>query len=231
MTSKVALLPLLFSAFTQSPAQSDIAPNTLSPIVFAQEESREKQVNIETYTNGTKSVYVSGVEFVHQIRSLPEYRLDEIRTTACGPSALTMAMNYATNRDYKLMEVIQKLPDSVYVKGSMFYDLYSGPEYFGLEIEKLDFKYSDIFQALENGNPVILNIQNYDGITGHAVVVVGMEGFDSKNGSAETLIVHDPFTFANRRFEVVDSMTLLQPGGKYLNYLGILQPFYIVKTE
>lgn len=163
------------------------------------------------------------VPFVHQIDALPEDQKANIRGTACGPAAITMALKYL-GYEIDLMGVIEKLPTTVYVKGARFYNLYAGPELFGKEVHRFKNSPAAIFEALSAGNPVILNIQNYDGITGHAVVVVGMKGFDGEK--ADTLIIHDPFVGAYREFEYIDNWNLRQPEG-YVTPIGILDPFYV----
>ncbi len=172
--------------------------------------------------NTTENVVLS-VPFVHQIDDLPEDKKAEIRTTACGPAALTMIFNYM-GMDVSLYEVIEKLPTEVYVRGRMFYRLDKGPKEF--ELAGVQFKNSPkaIFEQLKAEKPVVLNIQNYDGITGHAVVVVGMKGFDGEN--ARSLIVHDPWVGPYREFEYINANTLKQPEGYNLP-IGILDPFVI----
>ena len=163
------------------------------------------------------------VPFVHQIEDLPEERKAGIRATACGPSSLAMVFNYLET-EVTLWEVIEKLPTSVYVRGSMFYNLYAGADYFNHHSVRFKNSPQEIFDHLKNERPVIMNIQNYDGITGHAVVVVGMKGFDGEK--AEALIAHDPYVEAYREFEYIDDWNLLQPEG-FINRIGNLDPFYL----
>ncbi|MFA6981987.1 MAG: C39 family peptidase [Patescibacteria group bacterium] len=166
------------------------------------------------------------VPFVHQIDDLSEKEKPLVRTTACGPAALTMLFRFhGTN--VSLEEVIAKLPTTVYVKGQRFYNLYKGAEYFSMTSTEIEKTPKSIFETLEKGEPIILNVQNYDGITGHALVVVGMIGFDGEKASS--LVVHDPFVGPYRVFPYASETTLDQPEG-YKNYIGILNPFYVTEA-
>lgn len=178
--------------------------------------------NSRSLENTTENVVLS-VPFVHQIDDLPEDKKDEIETTACGPASLTMIFKYL-DLDISLYEVIEKLPSNVYVRGRMFYQLDKGPAEF--DLRSISFKNStqEIYNRLKNEQPIVLNIQNYDGITGHAVVVVGIKGFDGVK--AKSLIVHDPWVGPYREFEYINENTLKQPEGYYLP-IGILDPFVI----
>jgi len=173
------------------------------------------------YIANTENTVILKVPYTHQIDDLPENKKDEIGTTACGPATIQMILNYFED-NYTLYQVIEKLPASVYVRGSMFYNLYDGPKQFGYDITKVKNNPENIFQTLKKGQPIILNIQNYDAITGHAVVIVGITEFDGQ--TAKSLIVHDPYVSAYRNFEYINNWQLNQPEG-YTNYIGILEPF------
>src|SRR3972149_8359704 len=167
------------------------------------------------------------VPYTHQIEDLSKDSKKTIRNTACGPAAITMALKHLS--DYKTLNaVIDALPNSVYVKGDRFYNLYAAANIFNKETKKFKNSYANIFSILQEGHPIILNIQNYDNITGHAVVVVGIK--DYENGKAKSLIVHDPYRGPYREFIYLDESTLLQPEGN-INYIGILDPFYITDNE
>jgi hypothetical protein len=170
---------------------------------------------------------VLNVPFVHQIDDLSEEEKPLVRSTACGPSALTMLLSFHGNT-IPLDEVIAKLPTSVYVKGQRFYNLYKGPEYFSFTSVKVGREPKDIFATLQKGEPIILNVQNYDGITGHALVIVGMLNFDGEKAS--TLVIHDPFVGPYRSFLYETNGILKQPEG-YKNYIGNLEPFYIEEAS
>ncbi len=167
------------------------------------------------------------VPFVNQINDLPESAKQLIKGSACGPASLTMAFNYY-GQNLSLYEVIQKLPASVYVKGERFYQLQKGPDYFGFKSRSFKNSPQNIYNALEEGNPVILNLQNYDGITGHAVVVVGIKNYT--DGRADSLIINDPFRERNMEFAYIDANHLKQPEG-YVNSIGTLDPFYILPEK
>lgn len=179
------------------------------------------------YILKSDSSIILNVPFVHQIDDLTEQEKTIIRSTACGPAALTMLFKFH-GKDTNLSEVISKLPNSVYVKGQRFYNLAKGPEYFSMKAAQIEKSPNDIFEILQKGEPIILNVQNYDGITGHALVIVGMLDFDGEKASA--LIVHDPYVGPYRQFPYESEEVLRQPEG-YLNYLGIMNPFYIEPNQ
>ena len=72
------------------------------------------------------------VPFVHQYHDLPEDRKTQIMWSACGPTSLTMSFQF-WGVETSLIEVIDKLPNDVYVKGSMFYNLQKGAEIYDCE--------------------------------------------------------------------------------------------------
>lgn len=174
-------------------------------------------------TPSTPQSVVLEVPFVNQIDDLPQDKKKEIRNTACGPAAITMALNYM-DYNIKLWDVIDKLPTTVYIKGKMFYDLPAASKEFDKVSIAITSDYKTIYETLKLKKPIIMNIQNYDNITGHAVVVVGMKNFNGT--TAESLIVHDPYRGPYREFSYYNETTLIQPEGN-LNYIGILKPFYL----
>ncbi|EKD99905.1 MAG: hypothetical protein ACD_22C00138G0004 [uncultured bacterium] len=177
----------------------------------------------DNFIQNTTEDVVLNVPFIHQVDDLPEDKKAEIRSSACGPSALTMVFNYM-GKDLSLYEVIEKLPTSVYIKGSMFYKLNDGPESFGLKAVSFKNSPKAIYDHLKNQKPIVMNVQNYDGITGHAIVVVGIKGFDGT--TAKSLVVHDPWTTAYKEYEYVTPSMLKQPEGYNLP-IGTIDPFIV----
>jgi hypothetical protein len=206
----LTLLPFLISSVTFSPNGS---------VLMSLKAADSIQFLVKT-----NSDIVLNVPFVHQTEGLTSSQQEEIGGTACGPAAIAMVLNFLGD-DVVLVDVINRLPPTVYIKGDRFYDLYAAAQYFSRETVRFENSVNAMYEALSSGHPVVLNIQNYDGITGHAVVVVGIRGFDGKG--AKSLIVHDPFVEGYREFEYVDEGTLQQPEG-YLNPIGILAPFYVI---
>lgn len=188
----------------------------------------EKNQN-SIFIKNNESEILLDVPFVNQKEDLKNTPDEWAGGSACGPSALTMALKF-NGEDTTLYEVANTLPTSVYIKGRMFYNLTKGPEYFGYESVEIDINgetlATDIYNTLKSGNPILLNVQNYDGITGHEVVVVGIKGYNAETKTAKSLIVHDPFRAPYREFEFINPTTLRQPEGWYLS-IGILKPFYI----
>ena len=203
MFTQLALLPILIASATQNLGTEGL--------------------NSTKFITKSQSQIILRVPFVHQINSLEESSKPVMGTTACGPSSVTMALNHM-GHGITLDEVISRLPNTIYIKGDKFYDLYSAAPIFNKTTTKLSRNMEDIYLQLERGNPVILNVQNYDGITGHAMVIVGMKGFDGEN--AESLIIHDPFVGPYREFKFDQWGNLVQPEG-YILPLGPLDPFTI----
>jgi len=201
MMETLAILPLIISSLTSQPVEADlVALNTQTDVQLV-------------------------VPFTHQVSDLSEESKALISNTACGPASLTMAFDYLGS-ELTLESVIAGLPPTVYIKGDKFYDLKSGASPFGFESVDIEQSPTAIYTALSLGNPIVLNIQNYDGILGHALVVTGIRGFDSETGKATSLIVHDPFVGPYREFKYVDANTLMQPEG-FVNLIGIINPFYV----
>jgi hypothetical protein len=174
----------------------------------------------------TPETIVLNVPFVHQIEDLPNDYKTIIKTTACGPASIAMALDFLGEKE-SLKDVIDKLPDTVYIKGKKFYNLYDGPKYFGKKSVVIGYTAKEIYEELSKEHPIILNVQNYDGITGHALVIVGIKNY--KDEKAESLIVHDPFRAPYREFKFLTENTLQQPEG-YQNTIGSLSPFYVIDS-
>jgi len=172
--------------------------------------------------NTTENV-VLNVPYVNQKTDLPENKKDEILGSACGPAALTMVFKYL-GEDTTLYDVISRLPTDVYIKGKMFYNLPGGAKYFGYKATSFKNTPKNIYDQLKKQNPVIMNVQNYNGITGHAIVVVGIKGYDGQK--ATSLIVHDPWTEAYKEYQYINANTLKQTEG-YVLPIGSLDPFII----
>lgn len=165
------------------------------------------------------------VPYNHQIEDLNEKNAYLAGGTACGPTTITMLLRH-NGMETNVNEVIEILPTNVYIKGVGFYALEKGANLFNMRSVEVGYTPTDIYNALYEGNPVIMNIQNYDGLYGHAIVVTGIRGYNGD--TAESLVVHDPFDGPYKRFEYVNSRTLKQPSG-YYNPIGHKKPFYITR--
>ena len=199
MLENLVLVPLLISSLTSQHAE-------VSPFAVKTDETIQLIV-----------------PFTHQYDDLNDTDKAIINYSACGPAVLTMAVKFL-GADVSLSDVISKLPNTVYIKGDRFYKLTDGPSYLGHKAVEIEPSPKQIYATLASGFPVVLNIQNYDGIVGHAVLVVGIKGFNGE--TAESLIVHDPFVGPYREFKYSDASTLIQPEG-YYNPIGIIKPFYV----
>jgi len=180
-----------------------------------------------TYIMNTNDNVILEVPFVHQVNDLQENEKKIIMSSACGPASITMTLKYLGG-DYNISQVINALPNNIYIKGKMFYNLTLAPSIFNKKAVVLKNNYQSIYTALKDGHPIILNIQNYNGLIGHAVVVVGIKNFDGTK--AESLIIHDPYVGPYREFKYLTEKTLKQPEG-FTNYIGTLSHFYVVNSE
>lgn len=194
--------------------------------IFTKNAYASEPVKTAAYKIDQGQDIVLDVPFLNQKDALVGTPDEWAGGSACGPTAITMALNYE-GENYSLYEVVNALPTSVYVKGKMFYKLSDGPKQFGYVSTEIEISTKEIHRVLSEGKPVLLNVQNYDGITGHELVVVGMVGFNGE--TAKSLIVHDPFTTAYRTFDYINEKTLRQPEG-YVLPIGIIKPFYITKA-
>jgi len=163
------------------------------------------------------------VPYFSQLNDISDKVKEKVGSTACGPAVVAMALKYI-KLDVTLDNVISKLPNSVYIKGKGFNDILGASKYFDKESVKVAQNPKAIYETLKQGFPVILNIQNFDGISGHAVLVTGIKGFDGKK--AYSLIVNDPYYGSLMEYKYISANSLLQPKG-YINTIGPVQPFYI----
>lgn len=225
MLNTLATLPLAISMLTQN--KIDIyAKNSVRTKIYME---KVQEADNSIFVKNTNQEIVLNVPFIHQKENLKNTNLEWAGGSACGPAAITMALKF-NNENYTLEDVINKLPTNVYVKGGMFYDLIAGPEQFNYKANELDINVEQMYKTLKSGNPILLNIQNYDDITGHEVVVVGIKGYNKDTKTAKSLIVHDPFKAPYREFEFVNNHVLKQPEG-YYNPIGIINPFYITPQK
>jgi hypothetical protein len=231
---KIMLNALAFISIISASLKPSNEVNFLSS--FQITNSQQIQQTLITITDSQKEnaqestgeTFKLSVPYVNQKENLIGTKYEEIGGSACGPATIAMALQY-NNEKTSLETVIDTLPDTVYAKGKMFYDLNSGPEYFGYTAIPLEINMEQIHKTLKNAHPILMNVQNYDGITGHEILVVGMKNYDSTTKTAEAIIVHDPFREAYREFKILNNNTLQQPEG-YTLPIGILKPFYIIKT-
>jgi uncharacterized protein YvpB len=168
---------------------------------------------------------ILNVPYYNQLKDLNELSSDYAGATACGPTALAiMLKNEGMNVDVN--DVLAVVPNEVYVPKVGFYRIEKGSTYFNKESVKVDFSHKNIYDALNMGKPVFLNVKNYEGSYGHAVVIVGMRGFDGEK--AESLIIHDVWTGPYKEFKFNTYNTLIEPGTNgYINYINEANLFYI----
>jgi hypothetical protein len=205
MFKTLALLPLITSVFS--------TPTALAETV---------DVN-DKFITKTESEILLDVPYINQVKNLEETEDFWAGGSACGPASLTMVVN-DKGASFDLQTVVNRLPTSVYVKGKMFYDLKSGPSYLGYVSNEIEINTTEIYKTLAEGHPIVMNIQNYDGITGHAIVVVGIKGYDGEK--AISLVAHDPFKAPYQVFEYINEATLKQSSG-WVTPIGIIKPFYV----
>lgn len=206
MFNALAFLPLIANVLTSTPT--------------ALAQSLEKT---NKFIQKTESEILLDVPYVNQIEGLKGTSDAWAGGSACGPASLNMVMN-DKGKTYDLQTIVNRLPASVYIKGKMFYNLTAGPGFFGFKSTEIEINTKEIYETLADGNPIVMNIQNYDGITGHAVVVVGIKGFDGT--TAKSLIAHDPFKAPYQVFEYINETTLRQESG-WITPIGTIKPFYV----
>jgi hypothetical protein len=223
MSTAAGLIFAALIALNYAPSNVESPEIRKNGQIFAAFRENTIEEPTSRYISNTEELVLLSVPFTHQVEDLPEDKKAEIRSTACGPASLAMVMNYL-GEDYALYDVIDRVPTSVYVKGKMYYKLYEGPSYFGYEGKRFTYSVTALYEKLQEEKPVILNVQNYDGITGHAIVVVGMKGYNGK--TAESLIAHDPWVEGYREFTYLNDWTLKQPEGFHLR-IGHQEPFVI----
>ena len=211
------------------------------PFISATLKSSSEQINFPNFndqtmrenfnkTNESKLKNIKlNIPYVNQKDDLKDTEYEKIGGSACGPATITMALK-SKGENIDLKKVIDELPDSVYVKGKMFYDLTAGPKYFGFKAIQIEPTIKSVYETLKTGEPILMNIQNYDGVTGHEVLVVGIKNYSEETKSADSLIVHDPFREAYREFPIISEHYLEQPEG-YKLFIGTLKPFYIEKAS
>jgi len=160
---------------------------------------------------------ILNVPYYHQIKDLNDFGTEYAGNSACGPTAVSiMLKNEGLNVDPN--DVLAIVPNEVYISKVGFYRIEKAPSYFNKNAKMIKFSHKNIYDALNSGKPVFLNIYNYEGYYGHAVVIVGMRGFDGEN--AESLIVHDVWTGPYKEFKFNTYNTLIEPDSGYINTIN-----------
>jgi uncharacterized protein YvpB len=163
------------------------------------------------------------VPFFNQYNDLSDYNKELVGKTACGPTAAAiMLQNEGMKVD--INDVLAILPNSIYQPKVGFYQMDQFASYFNKEAVKMEFSHKNIYDTLNKGKVIFLNIKNYDSGYGHAMVIVGMRGFNGE--TAESLIVHDVFVGPYREFKFITNDSLRQPEGQ-VNYINKSLMFYI----
>lgn len=161
--------------------------------------------------------------FFHQYNDLSESNKEYAQKTACGPTAVAiMLQNEGVKVDPN--DLLAILPTSIYQPRVGFYKMQDFAAYFEKEVQMVEFSHKNIYDALDRGKTLFINIKNYDSGYGHAMVIVGMKGFDGEK--AESLIAHDVFVGPYREFKFLSNTTLRQPEGQ-TNYINTSMLFYI----
>ena len=163
------------------------------------------------------------VPFFHQYNDLTEENKEYALKTACGPTAAAIMLQ-ADGVKVDPNDLLAILPKSIYQPKVGFYSMQDFAPLFNKEAVMMEFSHKNIYDALNMGKPVFINIKNYDSGYGHAMVIVGMNGFDGQK--ADSLIVHDVFVGPYREFKFLSDTTLLQPEGQ-TNYINTAMMFYI----
>jgi hypothetical protein len=172
---------------------------------------------------GQKLNILLNVPFFHQYNTLSDYNKQLAEKTACGPTAAAiMLQNEGMNVDVN--DVLAIIPNNVYQPKVGFYQMDKFAPYFNKEAVKVEFSHKNIYDVLNQGKVLFLNVKNYDSGYGHAMVIVGMKGFDGER--ADSLIIHDVWVGPYREFKFNSYDTLVQPEGQ-VNYINKSLLFYI----
>ena len=163
------------------------------------------------------------VPFFQQFNDLTEENKNYAQKTACGPTAAAIMLQ-ADGIKVDPNDLLAVLPNSIYQPRVGFYRMQDFAPLFNKEAVMLEFSHKNIYDALNMGKPVFLNVKNYDSGYGHAMVIVGMNGFDGEK--ADSLIIHDVWIGPYREFKFLTNDTLLQPEGQ-TNYINKSMLFYI----
>lgn len=118
-----------------------------------------------------------------------KYGDSSVAESGCAPTALAMVVVGLTGNNTITPYVVAQYAENngYYVSGSgSSWGLISeGSQYFGVMATELSLSENNIYNALENGNPIICSMRPGDfTTTGHFIVLVGI-----KNGK---IIVNDP---------------------------------------
>jgi hypothetical protein len=201
-------------------------PFTLDVALLSQATTLAQPEIYQSIENANEeNSFLLSVPYIHQYSELSMAEKARYGWTACGPTSLTMLMQFE-GVNISLSDVLSRLPSSVYRVGVGFADLKSGLKVFGFEAEELDMSVKSISEAVLAGSPVAVNIQNYVGVNGHEIVVVGV--YQNSDGEVVSLIVNDPSTRENERFDVLSDRLLKSPQG-FNTPLGGTKPFIIAK--
>lgn len=163
------------------------------------------------------------VPFFHQYNDLSDEMKNYALKTACGPTAASIMLQ-AEGIKVDPNDVLAVLPTSIYQPKVGFYRMQDFAPYFSKEAVMIEFSHKNIYDALNMGKPVFINVKNYDSGYGHAMVIVGMNGFDGEK--ADSLIIHDVWVGPYREFKFISYNTLRQPEGQ-TNYINESMLFYI----
>lgn len=166
---------------------------------------------------------VLNVPYFNQVTNLTPRNKTIVENTACGPTAAAIMLQNE-GMDISVNDVLAIVPNYVYQPKVGFYQIDKFAPFFNKEAVKIEFSHKNIYDTLNKGKVVFLNVQNYEGSYGHAMVIVGMKGFDGQK--AESLIIHDVWVGPYREFKFIGNSTLEQPEG-YSNYINTSLLFYI----
>lgn len=163
------------------------------------------------------------VPFFHQYDDLNQKNKDIVQKSACGPTVAAIMLQNE-NMKVDINDVLAILPNSIYEPLVGFYQMQDFAPYFNKEAVMMEYSHKNIYDALNKGKVVFINVKNYDSGYGHAMAIVGMNGFDGEK--ADSLIMHDVFVGPYREFKFINYNTLRQPEGQ-TNYINESMLFYI----
>lgn len=109
-----------------------------------------------------------------------KYGDDNIAISGCAPTSLAMVIAGLTGKNsitpYDVAKYAEKNGYYLSGTGTSWSLMTTGSSYFGIEGKELSLTKNNIYNALENGNPIICSMRKGDFTTkGHFIVLVGIE--------------------------------------------------------
>lgn len=180
-------------------------------------------VNVQAEERQKVNILIKAPYF-NQISDLSDRNKEYAGGTACGPTSLAIMLSHAGVK-VDPNDTLKVLPLNVYIPRVGFVDIKAGASYFNKTSVDIEFSHKNIYETLDQGHPVFINLFNYDSGYKHGAVIVGMKGFNGEK--ADSLIIHDVWTEAYQEFKFNTVDTLIEPKNGNMNIINKNNLFYI----